>query len=152
MRVGALGYRDIRVEAFVHATESQEAVEKALRLFAPGARVERRELGGHFGQPLLQLTAVERDPKAAGAAMSRVQAAVGGEIGGRLGKHLDESLTLHIRFDKQEAFEGRMRLEQSARSDVVKLAARLKLPRRPREEAMASVAEAFSRALSGEEE
>lgn len=140
------------MEAFVHATESQEAVEKALRLFAPGAKVERREIGGHFGQPLLQLAAVERDAEAAEAAMSRVKAAVAGEVGARLGRHLDESMTLHIRFDKQEAFEGRIRLERSARSDVVKLAARVKLPRLPREAALAAVAEEFPGARSGEEE
>ncbi len=148
----ALAYRELRVEAFVHATESQEAVEKALRLFARQAKVDRKELGGHFGQQLLQLTAVERDASTVGAAMGRVKEAVGREIGARLGRHLDESLALHIRFDKQEAFEGRICLERSARSDVVKLAARLKLPRMAREEALALVAAEFPTAPSAEEE
>lgn len=148
----ALGYRELRVEAFVHATESKEAVEKAMRLFAPEAKVEKKELGGHFGQPLLQFTAVEREAATVGAVMGRVREAVGRQVGARLGRHLDESLSLHIRFDKQEAFEGRICLERSARSDVVKLTARLKLPRMAREEALALVAEEFPRAPSGEEE
>ncbi len=150
--MAALGYRDLRVEAFVHATESAEAVERAMRLFAPRAKFERKDLGGHFGQPLVKLTAVERDPDTVAVAMEQVKAQVGRAVGARLGRHLDEALTLHVRFDKQEAFEGRMRLERSARSDVVKLAVRLRLPRLAREEALALVGEAFPRPPAGEEE
>lgn len=147
-----LAYRELRVEAFVHATESAEAVEKAMRLIAPQASLERKDLGGHFGQPLVQLTAVERDPGVVAGVMERVKAEFGRAVGASLGRHLDEALTLHFRLDKQEAFEGRMRLERSPRSDVVKLAVRLRLPRLTREEALALVGDEFPRPPAGEEE
>lgn len=147
-----LGYRDLRVEAFVHATESLPAVEKAVRLFAPQARIEKSELGGHFGQSLVRLSALERDSAAAAVTMERVKAEVGRAIGARISRHIDEALTLHIRFDKQEAFAGRMRLERSRRSDVVKLAARPRLPRLSHEQARALVQGEFPRLALTEEE
>lgn len=148
----SLGYRDLTLEAFVHATESQEKVERAMRLFAPHAKVERRQLGGHFGQSLSVLRAVVEDDAAIARALSQVKDAVGAEVARTASRRLDRDLALHIRFDKQAAARGEIRLEQSAAPDVVKLEVRLRGPRRDRDEALVLLRQAFSPGGPSEEE
>jgi len=147
-----LAFREVRAEAFVHATESPEAVERALNAVLPGVRFERRDLGGHFGQALGQISGVERAPSRVAEAMDRVRQAVGPEVARSVERRLDEDLTLHIRFDKQEAFAERLRLESRPQNDVVKLQARLKATRRTRDDALARLVQQFSGATAPEEE
>ncbi len=148
----SLSYRDLVVEAFVHATESPEKVERAVAVFAPGARIERQELGGHFGQPLTLLHAREKEPEAIAASLAIVKSAVGREVARTAARRIDRDLTLHLRFDKQAAVAGKMRLEGGRANDIVKLEVRLRGSRLTAEQAIALVEREFGGAIAAEEE
>lgn len=139
----ARAFRRLVVEAFVHATESPEAVERAVSLFAPGARVERRELGGHFGQRLTALHASLVDEGAILECLARLKAAVGPELAWSAARRVDPDLNLHIRFDKQAASRGEMRLEGARENDVVKVELRLRASRLDHAGAVALLQGAF---------
>ncbi len=147
-----LHFRELAAEAFVHATESPEAVERALRLFAPGAPVERSEIGGHFGQALAHLSVSVKDAGAIAQVVALIKAAVGPEVGRSAGKRIGRDLTLNIRFDKQAALRGEMRLETRPEHDVVKVRLRLRAPGLRPEAAAALIQRDFVGHLSPTEE
>jgi RNA binding exosome subunit len=147
-----LHFRELVAEAFVHATESPEAVELALRLFVRGAPVERSEIGGHFGQALAHLKASVKDPGAVAQAVALIQAAVGPEVGRTAGKRMGRDLSLNIRFDKQAALQGELRLETRPETDVVKVRLRLRAPGLRAEAAAALIQQDFLAGFGEEEE
>jgi RNA binding exosome subunit len=132
-----LRFSDIEVEAFIHATESAEAVERALRTIAPEARVERTQLGGHFGQNLAALRGRLKEPKQVEAAVERLRAEVGPQLARQAHRRVDPSLRLHARFDKQAAALGQVVLSTRKENDVIKFSVRLKAGGQNREEALA---------------
>jgi len=121
-------YKDMEVEAFVHATESAEAVERAIRLFAPRAQLKRETLGGHFGQSLLSLRARVVDPSEISEVIDRIRAGVGPEVARTAARRIDEDLRLHFRFDKQRASRGEIAFDVRPENDVVKMQVRLRSP------------------------
>jgi RNA binding exosome subunit len=150
--VAKLVYRELTAEAFCHATEAEDRVAKALAAVAPGARVERKALGGHFGQPLVQLTATFREGPAIAAAVARLKAATGPEIARTAARRLSEDRTLHLRLDKQAAAEGQLRLCDASQGDVVVVRLRMRAPRLSTEEAVLLVQREFGTPQGPEEE
>ncbi len=144
--------RELVAEAFSHATESEERVARALSTAAPGARVERKALGGHFGQPLVRLTATTREGAQIAAAIERLRAAAGSEIARTAARRLSEDRVLHLRLDKQAAAEGELRLCEASQGDVIVVRLRLRVPRVPAEDAVVLIQRVFGAPRGGEEE
>lgn len=138
-----LEYRDLELEAFVHATESVAKVEAAIRIFAGGVPIERQALGGHFGQPLVALRARVADRSQIRETLDRVQAAVGPDIARTAAKRVDKDLILHMRFDKQSAARGVVALDLDPANDIVKVRVRLRAPRLDPQAAVALVQREF---------
>ena len=136
-------YRDLVLEAFVHATESEEKVARAIALLAPGAPIERSPLSGHFGQPLTLLRAQVQDRASIDRCLDAVRDAVGVQLAANAARRIGPDLVLHVRLDKQEAAAGRIALEGPAAHDIVKLSVRLRAPRLDLEGAVALVAREF---------
>ena len=145
-------FKDVELEAFAHATESPEAVERALRLFAPHARLEREVLGGHFGQSLVALRALVREPEEIAETIARIRSAVGPQVARSAARRIDHDLRLHFRFDKQRAARGEIALDPPPEHDIVKLRIRLRGPGLSRAGAVALVQGEFGGATPREEE
>ncbi|HEX9710594.1 MAG TPA: RNA-binding domain-containing protein [Candidatus Thermoplasmatota archaeon] len=134
-----IGFRELDLEAFVHATESRERVEGALLHVAPGARVERQALRGHFGQPLLVLRARLRDPPAVESAVRRLAESAGAELARTLARRVDEQGRFFARLDKQAAAAGTIALSDSTENDVIRWTARVRAPGRGRADVLAAL-------------
>ena len=145
-------FRELSAEAFVHATESETRVERALLLAAPGARVERKAIGGHFGQALVRLSARTKDPAGIEAAVDALRHAVGGEVARTAARRLSGDLILHLRLDKQAAAGGALRLTDSAVGDVIAVRLRLRGARLSQETAIPLIQRAFGAPREAAEE
>jgi RNA binding exosome subunit len=132
-------FQDLQLEAFVHATESRDLVEAAMLQVAPGARVEGRTTGGHFGQPLQILRARLRDGPAVDAVVGRLAASEGAAIARSAGRRVDEQGRVFVRLDKQAAARGRLELSLDPAHDVIKVSFRLRAPPRRPEALVAAV-------------
>lgn len=92
-----------------HATEEEDRVLEALRFLTGATDPEREEAEGVHGNPIVVFrTTLERDGdvrrfwervKAGGALASVLRT---------LERRVDDDCQLHVRFDKQEAFRGRV--------------------------------------------
>ena len=145
-------YKDLEIEAFVHATESSEVVERAILLFAPQAQLKHEALGGHFGQSLLCLRARVVEPSEIAEVMDRIRAGVGPEVARTAAPRIDDDLRLHFRFDKQRASRGEIALDARPENDVVKVRVRLRSPGLNRSGAVAFVQRDFEAQARREEE
>lgn len=151
-----LRFRELELEAFVHATESRDAVEAAVLGLAPGARVEREGLTGHFGQALVVVRARLRDPAGVEGVVARVAKSIGPELARTADRRVDGQGRVFARFDKQAAAVGRIELASKRENDVIKFTAKVRPPPRGQAEVLAAFRERFGGAgagrLEGEEE
>jgi RNA binding exosome subunit len=135
----------ITLRAISQATESEDRVKTALSLFLSGEKMEIVHTMGHFGNPI-----------------SILQASIKGRNSGRFIKlfrsrlaeydlkrlkneiceRVDDDCVLHIRFDKQAAYNGRVELAKT--KDGISAEIKLKAyPARP-ENAIAAAEMIFS--------
>lgn len=121
----------IQVTAISHATEDPDKIAKAIAqvlLSASRMRSEKRTVKGHFGNPITTFLTNARGKDTDGLLYELY-----GKLGPRdqtrlleeLGSRIDEEGRLHLRFDKQDCFRGRIRLEDE---DPVKVTVSLKGP------------------------
>ncbi|MEM2265596.1 MAG: RNA-binding domain-containing protein [Candidatus Hadarchaeales archaeon] len=101
--------REVTVKVLVHATEDENKIMEALKNFLPAKiRVERVELEGHYGNPLVLLKA-----RVKGKEMEEVLSFFLDKIENlaslfpKFDQHLDKEGNLYLRLDKQEACRGR---------------------------------------------
>ena len=145
-------FREVTVEGFVHATESEERVRGAIEALAPGAKVARAALGGHFGQALVRLTASSKEGAVVEAAVAALRGAAGPAIAAAAGRRLSDDLVLHLRVDKQRALRGEVALLDQGPGDVLVVRLKVRAPRLTPEAAVAIVQQAFGNPRSDEEE
>lgn len=106
--------REVTVKVLVHATEDEGRIREALRTLLPaGTGVERIELEGHYGNPLVLLKARVKGKEVEGMLSSLL-----GKLENltpllsRFEQHLDREGNLYLRLDKQEACRGRWVLKE----------------------------------------
>jgi RNA binding exosome subunit len=113
-----IGYVDVRV--FAHATEDPKKVLAAVRNILPlelGEVVDFRKtsLTGHHGNPIVvfesRLTNKKELPLVLERIGERLTVLDKEALAGDLRRHL-ERRDLYLRFDKQAAFQGRVRFSQ----------------------------------------
>lgn len=116
----------VEARVHVHATESREKVLKALlEVFPQELRgfvsVERELLEGHYGNPIEVLTATLsiRAEEVLKHLISRLSERDGQLLRATLEDRVDRGGDLYLRISKQEAFLGRIVLEDS--DDVVRV-------------------------------
>lgn len=94
-----------------HATEVEERVQQAFALVSGVDSPDVTRAEGHYGNPIAVFRAVVEDSKHIDAFWGRVKEA--GELDAileTLGSRIDEDCQIYLRFDKQEAYLGRIRL------------------------------------------
>jgi RNA binding exosome subunit len=104
----------VEVRAFCYATEAENRVETALRTLLPAeVALERAESEGHFGDPILVLSArVERtdEVREVLAALAHLPADEYDRLVAELDERVDEDCNLFVTLDKQAAYDGEVRL------------------------------------------
>ena len=108
----------VEISVFAHATEDSEKVAVAIRNLVPalGSNVELAltEMQGHHGNPILRLEAemaVREDAlEALDTLLSRLSSIDEDLLRREFREHLDAKSGLYLRFDKQQAFLGRVSL------------------------------------------
>jgi len=134
----------IHIMAFARATEDEEKVRQAVRFLLPpdlnlkNSRVRWRETvaKGVLGNPILIIDVVADKKSDARKLWKHVRSLLSEEDVNHILSHLDDFLdeygTVHLRFDKQEAYLGRAVL--TGGGDVVKVRAQLEAyPAKPKE-------------------
>jgi len=114
-----IGYIDVRV--FAHATEDSEKVLTAVRNLLPVEAVEgivfrKTRLSGHHGNPIVLFEAKLADKQLLSSVLQKIGAGLTmfdkEQLGGNMKLHL-EKRNLFLRFDKQCAFQGKVRFSQN---------------------------------------
>ena len=111
-----MAYAEISV--FAHATEDPEKVEKAVRNLVPAlgrdVQLALGEMRGHHGNPILrfeaELTIREEALEALRMLLSRLSSIDEDLLRREFREHLDAKSGLYLRFDKQQAFLGKVSL------------------------------------------
>ena len=114
-----IGYIDIRV--FAHATEDPQKVEAATKNLFPISLQEtlifqKTTLAGHYSNPIILFTAKLTDRKLLPSALEKLGADLSAldkeELNQDIKLHLEKG-NLYLRFDKQAAFLGKLKLTQN---------------------------------------
>ncbi len=117
-----LPIRWIRARVYAHATEDEERVMRALQAACPGGVDRAETLEGQFGNSILQVVRRLEQPATIRRAWdiwktAGLVAAVRPEVEART----DEEGVLHMRIDKQQAYEGVLVLARDEDSIDVQL-------------------------------
>jgi len=114
-----IAYIDIRV--FAHATEDPDKVQTAVRNLLPKQLTEtlifeKQSCAGHHGNSIILFTSKLTDKKLLPKALEKI----GEDLGALDKEELDRDIKLHLekgnmylRFDKQSAFLGSLKLTQN---------------------------------------
>ncbi len=114
----------ITFRASVHATESDDRVKTALSLFLFDNKITQTQTEGHFGNPitLLQGQVRGKDYKRfIDLLKSSLPEYELEKLRNERCERIDDECCLHIRFDKQAAFEGQVRLATTADTIIAKI-------------------------------
>lgn len=116
----------IDLETFAHATEDPEKVLKAFSLILPEGvekQVSRKTLLGHYHNEIIIYKAKIADKKSIQKFLCLLSEMIDEEGKKQLfyyfEKRLDDSGILYLRFDKQEAFKGKLKLSEE--EDVIRV-------------------------------
>ena len=114
----------ITFRASVHATESDDRVKTALSLFLFDNKINETRTEGHFGNPitLLQGQIKGKDYKRfIDILKSSLPEYELEKLRNERCERIDDECCLHIRFDKQAAFKGQVRLATTADTITAKI-------------------------------
>ncbi len=120
--------RGVEVRVYIHATEDREKVLKAVEAVIPrelqsSARIIEEEYQGHYGNPIRVVTVKLEDPglarKAVSDLFSKLSSVDKEYIADSLDERVDRYGALHLRVNKQDAFQGRLVLYDA--DDVIKI-------------------------------
>jgi len=108
----------------VAATESDDRVKTALSLFLFDNKTNATQTEGHFGNPIIVLEGKDRG-KDCGRFMELLKSSLGEDELETLKKErcerIDEECCYHIRFDKQAAFEGKVKIASTSDAIIAKI-------------------------------
>jgi hypothetical protein len=114
-----IAYIDIRV--FAHATEDPDKVQTAIRNLLPPELSETlifeiQSCTGHHGNPIILFTSKMTDKKLLPKALEKIGKDLGAldkeELNRDIKLHLEKG-NMYLRFDKQSAFLGSLKLTQN---------------------------------------
>lgn len=142
----------LHLRAFAHETEDSEKVLQALRTAAQGAAldVEETRVEGSHGNRILILEAQVKSGQTERklfAALARDDPGSLERLRAEAARRLDEHLNFHLRLDKQEACQGRLRM--SASDDAVAVRAKVRSFPKPGADPVREAAAALDAFLAG---
>ncbi len=128
---------DFRVHC--HATEVEERVQQAFALVTGVGNPDVSKTQGYYGNPIVVFTARIKGAEAIDTFWRRVKEA--GELDAilrTLERRIDDDCQIHLRFDKQEAFLGRLRVADH--DDVISMKGKVAAYPAKRERALEAAA------------
>jgi RNA binding exosome subunit len=111
----------ITIRVFSHATEDPEKVQTAIRNTLPeqltaNITFTQTSLTGHHGNPIIIYEAKLTDKQALPAALEKIASALSPldkeQLNGEMKQHI-EKRNLYLRFDKQNAFLGTLKMSSN---------------------------------------
>ena len=114
----------ILLRTFAHATEDVSRVKAALQLLLPeDSEIKSTRTEGHFGNPITILEAKleKRHYKSFLDVLGNLSKAELLQMRDELKRHVDDDCNFYVRFDKQAAYEGDIRLAQTEDSVAIKM-------------------------------
>ena len=114
----------ITFQASVHATESDDRVKTALSLFLFENKINETQTEGHFGNPIILLQGQIKGKDCTrfiDILKSSLPEYELEKLRNERCERIDDECCFHIRFDKQAAFEGRVRLAATADTITAKI-------------------------------
>ena len=115
-------YLSFRV--FIHATEDEERVVKALVFVSGAGEISRTRSSGYHGNPITILESTVRGRKNIDAFFDRLGKTNIKELVSTLDRRVDDECTFFLRLDKQEAYLERIVLTE--KGDVVAVRGKIK--------------------------
>jgi len=116
-------FHNVHVRAIVHATEDEERVLDAIETVSGSRKVERTRTRGYHGNPILILTQEFKRKAEINELWKHLRPAIP-DILMRLDERTSDDCILYVRFDKQEAAQGRLVVVEH--DDVILLRAKVK--------------------------
>jgi len=114
----------ITFRASVHATESDDRVKSALSLFLFDNEINETKTEGHFGNPITLLQGQIKGKDCA-RSIDLIKSSLSEheieKLRNEYCERIDDECCLHIRFDKQAAFEGKVRLAKTTDTITAKI-------------------------------
>ncbi|MEB3774446.1 MAG: hypothetical protein GSR86_05935 [Desulfurococcales archaeon] len=119
--------RTLHIRVYIHATEDEDKVIRAVRNIIPADILEEADKSietyqGHYGNPIkvLRITiSGGRVKDALESILGRLSPADKASMRSSLDERVDKTGTLHIRLSKQDALQGRLILYEA--DDVIKV-------------------------------
>ena len=114
----------VMLRTFAHVTEDVSRVKFALELFLPeDCEIKTTMNKGHFGNPIKVLEAKleKRYCKSFLDILGRLSKAQLLGLKDELKRHFDDDCNFYIRFDKQSAYEGDIKLAETEDSIAAKM-------------------------------
>jgi len=114
----------ITFRASVHTTESDDRVKTALSLFLFDNEINETKTEGHFGNPITLLHGQIKGKDCTSSIdmiRSNLLEHELERLRNELCERIDDECFLHIRFDKQAAFEGKVRLAKNTDTITAKI-------------------------------
>lgn len=110
------------LSTFIHATEDESKVLKALKTFLPeDVKIQQRKSKGHYGNPIIVLDATLERRKLLRQLWNEITTRMDTDDLERINQivpeRLDDERCLYLRFDKQQAYAGKLVLTDSG--DVI---------------------------------
>jgi RNA binding exosome subunit len=133
----------VDVSSFIHATEDPDKVIAACRNVLPAdyadeITFERRDLLGHYRNPITLLRARIKQKQVLEAFIENLAGSLSdGEkrlLSSDVSRRIDDKGALYLRLDKQEAFQGQMKL---GNMDPIRITLKLVRRRKSLEETIA---------------
>lgn len=135
---------NILFRVIAHATESEDRVKTALSLFIFDNEIETNTTEGYFGNPIIIMQS-HLKRKNCNSFVTLLRSKMPEEelrkIKSELPDRIDDECVLHIRFDKQAAYQGQVRL--AANSDTIMAQLKLRAYPANREKAVAAAEKLF---------
>ncbi|WP_236993894.1 RNA-binding domain-containing protein [Methanomassiliicoccus luminyensis] len=132
MDIGSLAYR-----TFAHATEDEAKVEQALKFASGAEEIKKSSTVGYHGNPIIVLEARVTDAKGIKAFFSGLPKEDVKDLLDSLEKRVDEESFFFLRLDKQEAYQGRLKLADH--EDVIAVRGKVKSYPQNRDNAVAAM-------------
>ncbi|MGC9111965.1 RNA-binding domain-containing protein [Acidilobus sp.] len=117
--------RLLEARVYVHATESEEKVVQALHNLIGSSNIVVEELRGYFGNPITVVSTSKEKEEAEEAFNKMISMLTEPDrrfLLSSLEERVDKEGSLHLRFDKQKAYLGKVVLSDS--DDVIKVRVR----------------------------
>jgi RNA binding exosome subunit len=122
--IAQMSFHNLNFRAFVHATEDEERVVKALIFVSGASEVSRMKSSGYHGNPITILEVAVKRKKDIDAFFDKLGKTNIAELLRTLDRRIDDECSFFLRLDKQEAYLERIVL--SGKDDVIAVRGKIK--------------------------